>query len=108
MPTPGNHKLDAHQVEQIRERLKDSTLDKKTRNELKKKLTRHEKANKERPSRKSKDRKPPKVPKVPRVVPIILWELHQERCRMGLVSGNIGCLPENTPPDPSMCSISGL
>lgn len=44
-------------------------------------------------------------PRIPGSVPIILWELHQEQCRMGLIPGNIGCLPENIPPDPSMCSL---
>ena len=89
----GNHKLDLAQVEQIKQRLKDSTLDKKTRNELKQKLKRHEKATGERHSRGSQSKKS----KVPGFVPFILWNLHQKQCRMGLVSGNIGCSPENIP-----------
>ena len=35
--------------------------------------------------------------KVPGVGAGLLWELLQEECRMGLVPGNLLCLPENTP-----------
>ena len=52
----GNHKLDLDQVKRIKEQLKDPTIDKKTRNELKAKLKRHEKAVGERSSRISKDK----------------------------------------------------
>ncbi|OMH38248.1 RHS repeat-associated core domain-containing protein [Motiliproteus sp. MSK22-1] len=55
--SPGNHRLDPDQVERIKERLKDPGLDKKIRNELQKKLKRHEKAAGDRHSRKSKDKK---------------------------------------------------
>ena len=37
----GNHKLDQGQVDQIKQKLKDSTLDKKIKNEHKQKLKRH-------------------------------------------------------------------
>lgn len=56
LASSGNHKLDQDQVNRIKNQLKDPNLDKKTRNELMKKLKRHEKATGERHSRKSKDK----------------------------------------------------
>jgi hypothetical protein len=67
-----NHKLDPAQVEEIKERLKDPTLDKKTRNELKNKLKRHEKATGERHSRESKDKKKGKGKSVKSLNPYLM------------------------------------
>ena len=56
LASSGNHKLDQDQVDRINEQLKDSNLDKKTKNKLKQKLKRHEKATGKRHSRESKDK----------------------------------------------------
>lgn len=64
----GNHKLDLEQVNRIKEQLKDPNIDNKTKNQLKQKLKRHEKAVGERHSRISKD----KLPKAVWILPLIL------------------------------------
>ncbi len=90
----GNHKLDAGQVLKIKEQLKNLSLDNKTRNELKAKLKRHEKATGERGSRHSKDKKKKPKPKMG-IGPTFIGPL---TCNvMGSSSFNPFCLPEPLP-----------
>ncbi len=56
LASEGNHRLQPEEVEKIKKQLADPKLDKKTRNKLKQKLKRHEKATGQRHSRQSKDK----------------------------------------------------